>query len=78
MQTGPAPRQPMRTWLAWTGSIEIVNIAIFANVLWQLGQAMPGLIGPLSAIGFGTLSVLLLEGGSYWLCWHAHAQRAAS
>lgn len=67
MQTGPGPDQPMRTWLAWTGGIEIINIAIFGIVLWRLERAMPGLVGPLSLIGFGTLSVLLLEGGLYWL-----------
>lgn len=67
MQTGPAPKQSMDQWLLWTGLLEIANIAIF-GFLWSiLSRRIPGEARIFSVLGLITLSVILLEGGLYWL-----------
>lgn len=66
MQTGPARNQSMRSWLAWTGWLEIFNVALFAFLIRQItGRwAYPA---PYAWLGFATLGVVLLVGGGYWL-----------
>ena len=66
MQTGPARNQSMRSWLAWTGWLEIFNIALFALLVRQItGRwAHPA---PYAWLGFVSLGIVLLVGGGYWL-----------
>lgn len=67
MQTGPAPRQRMASWLAWTGLLEWFNVALAGWFLWYLSGRYPGFIGPFAVLGYLTLALFLIEGGGYWL-----------
>ncbi len=66
MTTGPKPGQGMRSWLAWTGGVELANTLIFSALLWSITLDRPG-PWPLSLLGLATLDLLLLQGGLYWL-----------
>jgi glycosyltransferase involved in cell wall biosynthesis len=67
MQTGPAPRQPMRSWLIWTGLLEWFNVALFAGILWWWSRHTGRTVGPFVMLGFLTLAAILIQGGGYWL-----------
>ncbi|MBN1430993.1 MAG: hypothetical protein JXB07_21670 [Anaerolineae bacterium] len=67
MQTGPAANQTMSNWLAWTGCLELVNIILYLGLLLLLNMLLPNTIADLSIIGALTMSIILLQGGLYWL-----------
>ncbi|MBN1311089.1 MAG: hypothetical protein JXB30_06685 [Anaerolineae bacterium] len=67
MQTGPTSDQSMNNWLAWTGWVELLNIAIYSGLLWWLNFLLTHVVADLSIIGVLTLDAILLQGGLYWL-----------
>ncbi len=64
MQTGPAPRQSMRSWLIWTGLLEWFNVALAGWFLWYLSGRYEGLVGPFVVLGYLTLALFLIEGAA--------------
>lgn len=67
MQTGPAPRQSMRSWLLWTGVLELINVVLFFFVWLTVNWALPGTQDLLSILGMLVVVIILIEGGVYWL-----------
>lgn len=67
MQTGPAPKQSLDTWLVWTGILEFVSAILFVLVWWTANLAIPGGSELFSILGIVALTVVLLQGGAYWL-----------
>ncbi len=67
-QTGPMTGQPMRRWLVITEVLETLNgIVLFPVSTWLLGPQFPALTGQFAWLGVGTLGIVLVEGGAYWL-----------
>lgn len=67
MQTGPAPKQSMRSWLLWTGVLELVNVVILFFVWLTFNRVLPGTQDLLSILGLLVTLIILIEGGVYWL-----------
>jgi hypothetical protein len=67
MQTGPAPRQSMRSWLLWTGVLELINVVLFFFVWLMVNWVLPGTRDLLSILGMLVVVIILIEGGVYWL-----------
>lgn len=67
MQTGPAANQSMKSWLVWTGCLELFNAGLFSFLMWYLAYLNPGGVGYFSVVGLATLNALLVQGGLYWL-----------
>lgn len=78
MQTGPAPKQTMRSWLLWTGIMELINVALMYFVWLTFNWALPGTQDLLSILGMLVTVVILTEGGVYWLMARAGFFRHAS
>lgn len=72
MQTGPAPNQSMRNWLARTGLLEWFNVGLFSFLLWRSAREPGSPIGPFAVLGLVTLNLVLIEGGLYWLLKRRH------
>lgn len=72
MQTGPAQGQGMRSWLAWTGTLEIINIFIFAGLVWLVVRDWER-PARYTWLGLAILGLILLEGGGYWLAKRSRA-----
>jgi len=75
METGPDANQSMDRWLLWTGVMEIGNVALFTFLLWYLSYSAPGLVDYFSVAGLTTLTILLVQGGLYWLLKRSHSSR---